>query len=83
MNRKLTLVFERHRAMSWAQPLKRIFNIDTETCDRCDGAVKAIANIEDPVVIEKILAHLNEKALPVQVPPLPKCRAPPQAVLFD
>ncbi|MDA9983171.1 hypothetical protein N9H39_10710 [Gammaproteobacteria bacterium] len=50
---------------------------------KCGGTVKVIACIEDPVVIDKILAHLNVKALPVQAPPLPKCRAPPQAVLID
>ena len=38
---------------------------------------------EDPRIIDKILSHLNEKALPVKAPPLPKSRAPPQAVLFD
>ena len=53
---------ERHAAMTWAQRLKRVFNIDIETCVECGGAVKVIACIEDPVVIKKILAHLKEKA---------------------
>jgi hypothetical protein len=74
---------ERRAVMSWAQRLKRVFNIDIETCSKCGGAVKVIACIEDSAVIEKILAHLNEKALPVQAPPLPQSRAPPQAALFD
>jgi len=74
---------ERHAAMSWAQRLKRVFNIDIQTCSACGGAVKVIACIEDPAVIEKILAHLHEKAPPLQAPPLPKCRAPPQAVWLD
>jgi len=60
-----------------------VFKIDVETCSKCGGAVKVIACIEDPAIIDKILSHLNEKALPLQAPPLPKCRAPPQAVLFD
>ncbi len=47
--------------MSWAQRLKRVFNIDIETCSACGGAVKVIACIEDPAVIEKILTHLDEK----------------------
>jgi hypothetical protein len=59
-----------------------VFKIDIETCSKCGGAVKVIACIEDPAVIDKILTHLNEKTLPVQAP-LPKCRAPPPAVLFD
>ncbi|MCP4826340.1 MAG: IS91 family transposase, partial [Shimia sp.] len=70
-------------AMTWAQRLRRVFNIDIETCSKCGGAVKVIACIEDPRIIDKILSHLNEKALPVKAPPLPKSRAPPQAVLFD
>jgi len=34
---------ERRAAMSWAQRLKRVFNIDIETCSKCGGAVKVIA----------------------------------------
>ena len=32
-------------AMSWAQRLKRVFNIDIETCSECGGNVKVIACI--------------------------------------
>ena len=52
---------ERHVAMSWAQRLKRIFNIDVEVCSHCGGSVKVIACIEDQDVINRILAHLREK----------------------
>ena len=52
--------FERRAAMTWAQRLKRVLKIDVETCDECGGAMKVIASIEDPAVIEKILAHLGE-----------------------
>ena len=38
---------ERRASMNWAQRLKRVFDIDVETCDQCSGAVKAIACIED------------------------------------
>ena len=48
--------------MTWAQRLKRVFNIDIETCQACGGAVRIIASIEDPEVIEKILTHLKEVA---------------------
>jgi hypothetical protein len=43
-----------------------VFNIDIETCRECGGAVRIIACIDDPVVIEKILTRR------------PRCRAPPQ-----
>jgi len=73
---------ERHAAMSWAQRLKRVFNIDIQTCSACGGAVKVIACIQDPAVIDKILTHLKEKVVPVAADPLPQSRAPP-AGLFD
>jgi hypothetical protein len=74
---------ERRAAMTWAQRLKRVFNIDIEACSECGGAVKVIACIEDPVVIEKILTHLNEKVASPGTGLLPEVRAPPQAGLFD
>ncbi|MCR4298389.1 MAG: hypothetical protein NUV75_06515 [Gallionella sp.] len=42
--------------MTWSQQLKRVFNIDIETCRQGGGAVKVIACIDDPAVIEKIPA---------------------------
>ena len=46
--------------MTWAQRLKRVFNI--ETCSECGGEARIIASIEDPAVINQILAHLVNKA---------------------
>ncbi len=40
-------------AMTWAQRLKRVFNIDIETCEQCQGPVRIIACIEDPVAIKQ------------------------------
>jgi hypothetical protein len=68
---------ERRASMTWAQRLKRVPNIDIETCRACGGTVKVIACIEDPVVIEKILTHLNEKAASAGAGLLPASRAPP------
>lgn len=53
----------RRASITWAQRLKRVFKIDIETCSACGGDVKVIACIEDPAVIKKILAQLDEKAL--------------------
>lgn len=50
---------ERHRALSWAQRLKRVFGIEIETCEQCGGKVKVIASIDDPTVIGRILGHLE------------------------
>ena len=74
---------QKHQSMTWAQRLKRVFNIDIETCEQCGGAVKVIASIEDPSVIQKILSHLNTKNDEV-VELLPqKSRARPQISLFE
>jgi hypothetical protein len=50
---------ERRASMTWAQRLKRVFNIDIEACSNCGGDVRIIASIEDPAVIKQILAHLE------------------------
>ena len=72
---------EQHAAMSWAQRLKRVFNIDISTCDVCGSAVKVIASIEAPVVIKQIPAHMERKAESKEYNPLPESRAPPQTGL--
>ncbi len=68
---------ERRAAMTWAQRLKRVFNIDIETCSACGGAMKVIACIEDSIVIKQILDHLEHKAEASQPRALPESRAPP------
>lgn len=72
--------------MTWASRLKRVFNIDIETCTECGGQVKVIACIEDPVVIKQILDHLKHKAETSEPRALPESRAPPAGLpqrLFD
>jgi len=69
-----------HVSMTWAQRLKRVFNIETSI--QCGGAVKIIACIEDPGVIKMILDHLNAKTS-ADTSMRPESRAPPQAVLFS
>ena len=44
------------------QRLKRVFGIDIEACERCDGKVKVMASIEAPAVSAPILKHLQQKA---------------------
>ena len=51
--------------LTWAKRLKRVFNIDIESCEKCGGAVKIIASIEDPAIIQKVLAHLDAIAASV------------------
>jgi hypothetical protein len=40
--------------MTWAQRLKRVFNIDVSIREKRGGEAKMIASIEDQVVIDKM-----------------------------
>jgi hypothetical protein len=54
--------------MTWAQRLKRLVNIDIETCPVCASALRIIVCIEDPLVIEKILAHPDHQHTSTELP---------------
>jgi hypothetical protein len=43
--------------MTWAQHLKRVFNIDVTHCLHCSGAVLIVDSIEEPKAIRAIPAH--------------------------
>ena len=61
--------------MSWAQRLRRVFNIDITICDACAKTnVKIIACITQPATIQKILTHLDKQDSPITAN---TCRAPP------
>jgi len=65
--------------MRWAQRLKRVFRLELELCEGCGGQVLVIASIEDPLVITRILDHLERRAaLPGQRPAV---RGPPMSGL--
>ena len=49
---------------------------------KCGGEVKIIASIEDPAVVGKILAHLDQRPVTVEIGLLPEGRAPPTTGLF-
>lgn len=54
-------VEESRGKMSWAERLKRVFNIDISVCSHCQGRVRIIACIEESQVIKKILAQINQQ----------------------
>jgi hypothetical protein len=39
--------------------MRRAFDLDVMRCPRCAGRMQLIATIEDPAVIQRILAHLG------------------------
>ncbi len=55
------------------QRLKRVFTIDIETCPDCGGKLRVIACIEDPLLISKILGHVQRR----EAAATRQARAPP------
>ena len=80
LDKTIQTAAEKRGAMTWAVRLKRVFNIDMNICEACGGAVKVVACVDDPVVINKILSHLqmteDDKIL------LPASRVPPVGLLL-
>jgi hypothetical protein len=54
--------------LTWAQRLKRVFEIDISLCPLCGGQLRVITDITDPDLIRKILDHVNSRA-PPRLPP--------------
>jgi hypothetical protein len=44
---------------NWARLIQKIYEVDPLMCPICNGKMRAIAFIEDEVVIKKILEHLG------------------------
>ncbi len=49
------VAFIRQRRLSWAQLLKRTFSVDVLHCPNCNGRLRVIAAIDEPVVVKKVL----------------------------
>jgi hypothetical protein len=60
---------------TWAELLKRTFQIDVLTCPWCGGKRQLIALLTDGKVVRAILEHLG---LPTAAPLLAPARAPPE-----
>lgn len=67
------------RYRPWAQLLKRTFRIEALVCPSCGGAMRILAVIEQPTVVEAILASIG---LPAAPPPIHPARGPPQLDLY-
>ena len=67
----------KHR-LTWAELLKRVFQIDLTVCPDCGGAVKLVAAIVDRRIVRKILEDVG---LPADPPPVTPARAPPMEAM--
>jgi len=62
---------------NWARLLRKVFNIDVESCYACGGKnVKIIAVVLEKKVIVKILTHVG---IPPDIPEISAAWAPPQS----
>jgi hypothetical protein len=53
------------RNMSWAQRIKRVFNIEFTQCEVCEKYnVTIIASITDAIIVNKSLSYLDKHDLP-------------------
>lgn len=57
----------------WAELLRRIFEVNPLRCPRCSHAMRVVACITEPSVIDRLLTHLRGQA-----PPARRARAPPR-----
>jgi hypothetical protein len=53
--------------MPWVQHADGVHNVDNHICKHGGAAVRIVACIEDPLVIAKILTHLDEKNMSAEV----------------
>jgi hypothetical protein len=61
---------ELYAPLTWAERLRRVFDIAISTCPLCGGTMRIIAAITDPAIIQKILDHIE-----AQPPPLKRATA--------
>jgi len=50
--------------------IKQVYEVDPLVCSRCAGAMRIIAFIEQPGIIEKILTYLGLSLAPAHCPPV-------------
>ena len=44
---------------AWARLIRKVYEVDPLECPKCRGPMRAIALIEDPIVVRAILEHLG------------------------
>ena len=64
------------RWRTWAELMKRAFDVEVLVCPHCGGARRLISLITDPAIIHRILNHLK---LPLEFPSVAPSRAPPES----
>jgi len=66
---------------NWARLIQKVFEVDPLVCSHCQGRLRVVSFIEDPLVIRRILEHLglwlaNARPIPRALSPPPRCPLP-------
>jgi hypothetical protein len=61
---------QRERRRSWAELIRRVYEVDPLVCPECGGKMRVVAFITDPPVIRRILDHLAHRGV-TRAPPSP------------
>jgi len=51
---------------NWARLIQKVYEVDPLECPNCGTAMRMIALIDEPVVIERILKHLKASEADIQ-----------------
>ena len=51
--------FAQRAKAAWARLIRKVYEVDPLECPKCRGPMRAIALIEDPIVVRAILEHLG------------------------
>ena len=70
----------RQPSLTWAQCIKRVYEINPIECPKCKGNMRIVAFLQDEAEISKIMHHLG---IPKFKPPPKLPRAPQQPEIFD
>jgi len=68
----------KRKRYSWAELMRRVFEIDVLICEHCGGTRKLLAFLTQPQTIRRILKHIG---LPAEPPHIAPARPPPDPVL--
>jgi hypothetical protein len=68
------------RNYSWAQLMKRVFELDVLNCPRCGARMRVLCAINSPSAIQKILVCLG---LPSRAPPIARAKPDVEEELFS
>jgi hypothetical protein len=55
---------------AWARLIKQVYQVDPLVCPRCGGAMRILAFIEQPEIVEEILTHLRLWPAAAHSPPV-------------